>query len=154
MQASALGHLMRESGPWTYAIVNLTHIVGVGSLFGAIIILDLRLLGVWSGIPLSALADAAAPVAACGFLVAAASGVGLLATNATDYSGNPFVYIKFPAIAAGLVNALTLRRSLAWRARGRRTLSSGERRQLAWFGGASLLCWLTAVGAGRMIGYW
>ena len=60
LQASALGHFMRESGPWTYAIVNLAHILGIASLFGAIVILDLRLIGVWRRIPLSALADAAA----------------------------------------------------------------------------------------------
>jgi len=29
MEATALGHFMRESGPWTYAGVNLTHILGV-----------------------------------------------------------------------------------------------------------------------------
>lgn len=154
MQSSALGHLMRESGPWTYAIVNLAHILGVALLFGAVVILDLRLIGLWRRTPLSALADAAAPVATVGFGLAATSGVGLLASNATDYVGNPFLYIKFPAIAIGLVNALLLSVSPAWRARGTRELSQREHRQLAWMGGASLACWLTAIGAGRMIGYW
>jgi hypothetical protein len=32
LEASALGHAMRESGPWTYAIVNLAHILGVSAL--------------------------------------------------------------------------------------------------------------------------
>ena len=93
MQTSALGHFMRESGLWTYAIVNLFHILGVASLFGAIIIIDLRLLGLWRRTPLEALADAAAPVATCGFALAATSGVGLLATKATEYVGNPFLYV-------------------------------------------------------------
>jgi hypothetical protein len=154
MQASALGHFIRESGPWTYAVVNLVHILGVSLLFGAVVILDLRLLGLWRRTPLSSLADAAAPLAAIGFAVAAASGVGLLATNATDYIGNPFLYIKFPAILVGLVNALALRASPAWQARSTRELSATENRRLAWMGGASLACWLTAIGAGRMIGYW
>ena len=35
MQTSTLGHFMRESGPWTYAVVNLTHILGLASLFGS-----------------------------------------------------------------------------------------------------------------------
>ena len=154
MQTSALGHFMRESGPWTYAIVNLSHILGVASLFGAIVILDLRLMGVWSRTPLAALAEAAAPVAAFGFALAATSGIGLLATKATEYIGNPFLYIKFPAVAIGVVNALVLNFSPAWQARGRRELSQRENRQLAWMGGTSLACWLTAIGAGRMIGYW
>src|SRR5262245_24129932 len=104
LEGSALGHFMRESGPWTYAIVNLTHILGVAALFGSLLILDLRLLGAWRRIPLSLLADAVVPVATCGFIVAAASGAGLLATKATEYVGNPFLYIKFPAIAIGLIN--------------------------------------------------
>jgi hypothetical protein len=32
--------------------------------------------------------------------------------------------------------------------------SDRERRQLAVAGGVSLLSWLTAVAAGRLIGYW
>jgi hypothetical protein len=154
MQTSALGHFMRESGPWTYAIVNLSHILGVAALFGAVVILDLRLMGVWRRTPLAALAEAAAPVAAFGFALAATSGIGLLATKATEYVGNPFLYIKFPAVAIGVVNALVLNFSPAWRARGRRELSERENRQLAWMGGTSLACWLTAMGAGRMIAYW
>ena len=154
LQSSALGHFMRESGPWTYAIVNLSHILGVACLFGAIVILDLRLLGFWRRTPLTALADAAAPVAAAGFVLAATSGIGLLATMATEYIGNPFIYIKFPAIAIGLVNVLLLSLSPAWQARRTRELSQRENRQLAWMGGTSLACWLTAIGAGRMIAYW
>ncbi len=154
MQASALGHFMRESGPWTYAVVNLCHVLGVGSLFGSVLVLDLRLLGVWRRIPLEALAIATVPVAAAGFAVAAATGVGLLATNATDYVGNPFLAVKFPAIALGLINVLVLTRSPAWQARGDRELSRRENQQLAVMGGLSLACWLTAITAGRMIGYW
>lgn len=154
METSALGHFMRESGPWTYAIVNLAHILGVATLFGSVLILDLRLLGLWRRIPLSLLAAVTTPVAAAGFVLAVTTGTGLLATKATEYVGNPFLYIKLPAIAIGFANALMLTRSAAWRARGARDLSEGEVRQLAWMGGTSLACWLTAVGAGRMIGYW
>ena len=87
-------------------------------------------------------------------VLAVTTGTGLLATKATEYVGNPFLYIKLPAIAIGFANALMLTRSAAWQARGMRELSRGEDRQLAWMGGTSLACWLTAVGAERMIGYW
>jgi hypothetical protein len=89
-----------------------------------------------------------------GFALAAISGIGLLASNGAEYIGNPFLYIKFPAIAIGLVNALVLNATPAWRARRTRELSEREQRQLAWMGGASLASWLTAIAAGRMIGYW
>ncbi len=154
LQGSALGHAMRESGVWTYAIVNLTHILGVATLFGAVIVLDLRLLGFWRNISLPAVTTPTVPVATIGFLGAAGSGICLLATKATEYTGNPFLYIKFPAIALGLVNVAVLNSLAAWKARKTRDLSSREQLQLAVMGGISLACWLTAITAGRMIGYW
>lgn len=154
LEGSWLGGFMRESGVWTYALVNLTHVLGIALLFGAVAILDLRLLGVWRRVPLRMLSDVAAPVAAAGFLLAAVSGVGLITANATEYIGNPFLYIKFPAIGVGLLNVLLLHRSAAWRARGTREPSPRESRQLAVMGAVSLASWLTAIVAGRMIGYW
>ena len=154
MEGSALGHLMRDSGVWMYGIVNLTHILGVASLFGSILVLDLRLLGLWRRIPIAALAGATVPVATIGFAVAATTGVGLLATKATEYVGNPFLLIKFPAIALGVLNVALLKRSTAWRSCALRELSQAETNQLAIMGGVSLLCWTTAITAGRMIGYW
>jgi hypothetical protein len=154
MQSSWLGHFMRESGPWTYAIVNLTHVLGISTLFGSILVLDLRLVGIGRRVPLAALSATVVPVATVGFLLAATTGVGLLATKATEYVGNPFLLIKFPAIALGLLNVGLLKRTGAWRAHRLRELSTSEHRQLAVFGGLSLLCWLTAITAGRMIAYW
>ena len=154
LEGSALGHAMRDSGVWTYALVNLTHILGVATLFGSILILDLRLLGLWKHIPLGALSRPTVAMAGIGLAVAVLSGSGLLATKATEYVGNPFLAIKFPAIALGLLNVLLLHRSAAWRAHRLRALSAREESHLRAMGGTSLFCWLTAVSAGRMIGYW
>lgn len=154
LEASALGHAMRETGVWTYAVVNLGHILGVATLFGSILLMDLRLLGVWRRLPLGPLSAAVVPMASAGFVIAATTGVGLLATKATEYIGNPFLLVKFPAIALGLINVAVLNRSAAWRARSERELSRRENRQLAIAGGMSLACWATAITAGRMIGYW
>ena len=154
LQSSALGMFMRGSGLWTYPVVNLIHILGVATLFGAVLILDLRLLGAWRRAPLPAIATAAAPVAMAGFALAAASGLCLLATNALEYEKNPFLLVKFAAIGLGLLNAVALRRTAAWRAHATRNLSRSEARRLALMGGVSLASWLTAVTAGRMIGYW
>ena len=154
MQASTLGHFMRESNPWTYAIVNLCHVLGIATLFGSLVVLDLRLMGAWRRVPLATIADVAAPVAAFGFSLAVFTGVGLFATKATEYVGNPFLYIKFPAIGLGLINVLVLSRLTAWRERATRELSRGERFQLALAGAMSLACWLTAIAAGRLIAYW
>jgi hypothetical protein len=154
LEGSALGHAMRESGVWTYGVVNLAHILGVASLFGSVLVIDLRLLGVSRNVPLGAIAGPTVPIATVGFAIAAASGVCLLATKATEYVGNPFLYIKFPAIALGLCNVGVLNGLSAWKERRVREPSARERQQLAAAGAVSLICWLTALSAGRLIGYW
>jgi hypothetical protein len=154
IEASSLGLFIRHSSVWLYGTINLSHILGVSALFGSILVLDLRLLGMWSRVPIGAMAKPVVPIAGTGFAIAAASGVCMLATTGTDYIGNPFLYIKFPAIFLGLVNVAVVTRLSAWRHRDVDPLPSASRRQLALAGGVSLACWLTAVAAGRLIAYW
>jgi hypothetical protein len=154
LEGSALGHAMRNAGVWTYGIVNLAHILGVSSLFGSVLVLDLRLIGLWRRVPLGAIARPTVPIATAGFIVAATSGVCLITTNGSEYVGNPFLLIKFPAIFLGVVNVAILSRLPAWKARETREVTESEQRVLSVFGAISLLSWLTAIGAGRLIGYW
>jgi hypothetical protein len=154
MEQSWLGHVMRESSLWTYPLVNLAHVFGIAALFGAVLAIDLRLLGCWRRIPLAPIAAVATPIAAAGFAVAALTGVGLLATKATEYAGNPLLLVKFPAIALGLVNVALLNRLPAWRDRQTRALSSADERQLAIAAFISLSSWTAAITAGRLIAYW
>lgn len=154
LEGSAFGQTLRASGVWTYGFINLGHIAGVSTLFGSVLLLDLRLLGCWRGIDLATLSRPTVPLAVAGFVLAAATGICMLTFNASEYYGNPFLLIKFPAIALGIVNVLVVSRMRAWRARSERRLDARERRQLAVAGGLSLAFWATALGAGRMIGYW
>lgn len=154
LESSPLGEAIRSAGVWTYGIINLAHILGVSSLFGAILILDVRLLGWRRDLALPGVAAFTVPVAVGGFCLAALSGLCLLATHATDYEGNPFLLIKFAAIALALLNAMALQRLSAWRQRDVHEPDARARRQLAMRGGISLCCWLSALAAGRMIGYW
>ena len=84
----------------TYPIVNVVHVFGVATLFGAVLVLDLRLLGAWRRAPLAPITTIAAPVA-----------------------NNPVLLVKFSAIGLGLVNAVALRRTAAWKARATPALS-------------------------------
>ena len=154
LEGSALGHAMRGAGVWTYGLVNLLHILGVSTLFGSLLLLDLRLLGLWRRVPLASIATPAVPAARVGFALAAASGVCLIVTNATEYAGNPFLLLKFPSIAAGLANVMVLETLPEWRARSTRSPAPAESRRLAVVGGVSLLCWSVAIASGRLIGYW
>ncbi len=154
LEGSALGVFVRESGVWTYAFLNLFHILGVSTLFGSVLVLDLRLLGLARHLPIRDLARFTTPLSKAGFGLAAATGVMMLSTNGTEYTGNPFLPAKFGAIGLGLVNVAVVGRLRAWRAAGSGELSAPERRTLAVAGATSLASWLTAVVCGRMIGYW
>jgi hypothetical protein len=154
LEGSVLGHAVRAAGVWMYATLNLLHILGIASLFGAVLALDLRLLGLWRAVPVEALARPVIPIATIGFLLAAASGICMLATNGTEYVGNPFLLVKFAAIAAGVVNVGALNLLPAWRMRTEGSLSVARERQLAMAAAVSLVCWVTAITAGRLIGYW
>ena len=145
---------MRTSGVWAYGVVNLVHILGVATLLGGVLIFDLRLLGLWRRVPLAMLERPAVSLGVCGFVVAASSGICLVTTNATEYLGNPFVPIKFTAIGLGLANVLGVQTVSAWRMRHLDPLPRRARLVLAAAGGVSLVCWLAAAAAGRMIGYW
>jgi hypothetical protein len=154
LEGSALGQLMRTAGVWSYGVVNLAHIFGIATLFGSILALDLRLLGAWRRVPLAAIEKPTLTLAAIGFAIAATSGLALITTNATEYIGNPFLPIKFAAIALGLLNVVAAQFLPAWRRRGAEPHDAGQRLALRAVGGTSLACWVAAVAAGRMLGYW
>jgi len=154
LEMSALGVAMRETGVWTYALVNLAHIFGISLLFGAIVVLDLRLLGVWGKIPLHLMARPTTVVAGTGFAIAILTGPALLATKATEYVGNPFLPIKLTAILLGIINVAILHRLPAWKERANLDMGAAKRRQLAVAGSTSLLCWVSAISAARLIAYW
>jgi hypothetical protein len=154
LEGSGLGQLMRTSGVWAYGVVNLVHIFGIATLFGSVLALDLRLLGLWRRVPLVLLERPTLTLAACGFAVAATSGIALISTNGSEYIGNPFLPIKFLAIGLGLVNIVAAQFLPAWRTRAAEPHGPRQRFALRVVGGTSLVCWLGAVAAGRMIGYW
>ena len=154
LEGSLLGQFTRSLGVWSYGTINLVHIIGIALLFGSILLLDLRLLGAWRKVPLVALSGPTTFMARIGFALAVCSGIPMLSVNATDYIGNPFLLVKFPAIALALVNVWLVHRSQAWRAHRVRDLMPRERRRLAIAAGLSLTFWLTAITGGRMLGYW
>ena len=155
LEASALGEAVRGAGVWAYGWLNLAHILGIAMLFGAVLLLDLRLLGAWRSIPLPLIARPTVPLAAVGFVVAVASGSSMLTVNATGYEGNPFLYAKLPLIGVGLVNVVIVQRLGAWRwALAGHEPRPGDGAVLAGAGATSLAIWLAVVSCGRMIGYW
>ncbi|MFM7786426.1 MAG: hypothetical protein ACKPE6_17580 [Gammaproteobacteria bacterium] len=155
LEASALSAFLRGLNIWAYGLINLIHILGISTLFGAVLLLDLKLMGVWRSIPLQGVIRPTVPLAAVGFILAAGSGSLMFSFNTTNYHGNPFLYVKLPVIVFALLNVAITQRLAAWqRAKAGAAAEPGDNRVLALCGALSLLTWTTVVTCGRMIGYW
>jgi hypothetical protein len=133
-----------------YPLVNAAHIASVGLLLGAVVTLDLRLLGAFRSHPLAHLAPPLGRVAAAGLLGAAATGLLLFGTRPAAYLGNPAFLAKLALVGLGLANALALRLGPRWAeaAGGGRVAASVRVAALV-----SLLVWPGTVVAGRWIGF-
>lgn len=134
-----------------YPLVNAAHIIGIALLFGAIVPLDLRLLGFWRSAPLSALARVLLPVAMTGLALALATGALLFSVDAVKYAGMGVFQLKLALILLAGANALALRGS-TWGDRydGARD-AIPARLKLA--GLVSMLLWVSVILSGRMIAY-
>ena len=98
--------------------------------------------------PLATLAGPAIAVASTGLCVAILSGAALFTVQASEYVANPLLYVKFAAIGVGLANVAALRLA------GRGWADERFARRHFWGGLVSLLAWLAALTAGRLIAYW
>lgn len=136
---------LRES-TLAYPLVNALHIVGIALLFGAIVALDLRLIG-WrrNAGGVDQFARLLLPVATGGLIVAILAGLLLFATDARDYAASPLFQAKMLVVGLAIANAVWLR-LIGWR-------EPGSSRRAAIGGAASILLWLAAIVLGRMIGY-
>ncbi|MDJ0623159.1 MAG: hypothetical protein QNJ17_09340 [Desulfocapsaceae bacterium] len=152
LDQSPLALLLRGS-IWIYPAVNTCHILGIALLVGSIVPLDLRLIGIWSRVPLAPLLRVLSTTAALGIGLTLISGMLLFITRASAYMGSTVFLAKMIIVTAGLVNGLIVRRVLSpnnlpvWVDNDRvpptvRTMA-----------GFSLLTWTMALVLGRLIGY-
>lgn len=146
VETSALADAIRFSR-WSYSITNTAHVLGVALLVGAILPLDLRLLGVWGRIDRTEAVRLLFPIAAFGLCLAVAAGVLLFTVRAGDYVKATLLYWKLGTITLGAALALMFH----WRAG--RYVERASAGQAAFHGAASLACWLGALVMGRMIAY-
>jgi hypothetical protein len=136
---------------WTYATVNASHIVGLALLFGAIVPLDLRLMGCWRSVPIRTLARILVPLAAGGLLLAIAAGFLLFATRATEYAALTLFWVKLALILCGVANALLLRMAAQWEGAQSATDIMPPRLRAA--GALSIGLWLSVIVCGRMLAF-
>jgi len=146
LEDSALATHLR-SARWEYAAVSAGHIFGIALLIGAILPLDLRLLGFWSTVERRTIARVLVPVAASGLLVAVGTGLLLLSVRAQEYASLTVLKVKLLLILIGILSAFVthLRHGL-W-------LDRSPSRSLAGVGVLSLAVWICALACGRLIAF-
>lgn len=137
---------------WVYPAVNTVHIIGLALLFGSIVPLDLRMMGLWRSIPLYDLARPLTRIALLGALIAITTGVVLLSVKARVYINAPIFWAKAGFFTLALLNALFLRFNKPWRYLAQ-VDSRGTLPRFKSAGFISLISWLGVLACGRMFGY-
>ena len=146
LESAAFAQTLRFSR-WAYAAVNTAHVFGIALLIGAIVPLNLRLLGLWPSVPLPTLARVLAPLAATGLAIAVTAGVVLFSVRAREYSGIGFLQAKIALIVLGILLAAALH------ARCGVLLNRTSRDRYTAHAIVSLACWLGAAVCGRFIAF-
>ena len=144
----AISQAYRES-LWLFAVTQALHIVAISTFVGAILIVDLRLLG-WDPVRQSsaAIARSAERTLLWSGLAVLATGIPQFTTNALRYYASPFFAFKMGLLAVALLYTATLRRRVA---------AADANRHRAWVprvvGAVSIALWMGVTVSGRLIGF-
>lgn len=141
--------ILRESGT-AYLFVNATHILGIGLLVGAILPLDLRLIGVLRGPPLALLGPFLSRAAAVGLALAMLTGLWLLSVNPLTYIENQAFLVKMGLLGLALLNVALQHASGHYRIALQGGVIPVRVRAFALL---SACLWLAMLVAGRWIGF-
>lgn len=152
IQASALAEWMRYTNG-AMPIVEALHVAAAVAVFGTVLIVDLRLLGLAdSSRAYARLSRETLPLTWLAFAVAAVTGVLMFATSAEVYFANAAFRWKTLALLGAGLNMAVFQLATA---RGAATWKNTETPPLAAraAGLASLLLWAAVVLLGRWIGF-
>jgi hypothetical protein len=146
LKATTPAQYLRTSR-WGYAGVSGVHVLGIAILVGAILPLNLRLLGLWPSIPRANLLRVLVPMAATGLAVAALTGSLLFSVRAQEYAEVGYLQAKLVLVLVELLSALMIHRIYGL------TLEGASQARLRFHALLSLGCWLGALACGRLIAF-
>ena len=127
---------------WAYPLLLSLHVVGLAVIVGVVVMLDLRLLGLFKGLQV----DSFLPLmkfAWVGFLINAMSGLLLFSSQASYFVTNVPFLLKISLIFAGAVITGILQHKI------RNPKGAGSRALAV----ISLVAWIGAIVNGRLIAY-
>lgn len=141
---------MRESF-WLYPTVESLHIAGIAGLFGTVLLLDLRLLGLGRGVLLSPLIRLVVPVSLASLVLVVLTGSLMFLAHAREFVALPLFVYKIGFIMLLLTNAAVLHLRAAGHSDDPRAHRLGGigHIQVA----LSIFGWLCVIGMGRWLAY-
>jgi hypothetical protein len=147
-EATAIGTAIRSS-PWAFAVIESFHLLGLSVIGGAVLLVDLRLLG-W-GLRKQRISDVARdayPWLVGSLIVMLVTGIGLFLSESTKCYYSPAFWVKMTSLALAMSFTFTVRRKV--------TMADETRVRPIWFkvvALVSLALWLGVGAGGRWIGF-
>ncbi|HWK66169.1 MAG TPA: DUF6644 family protein [Rhizobiaceae bacterium] len=138
-----------KSSFFAYPIVNALHILAIGALVTAVLLMDFRLLGAFVSLPSAPFSQLLRRVALMAFTLALATGVTMFAVRAREYAGSPVFLLKLTLIAVAIANFLLFIRLQAGRSEAKPPTPLMRLSAVC-----SILLWLGVLFAGRFIGFY
>jgi hypothetical protein len=147
-EATGLGKMIRNS-QYAFPIVEFFHLAALAIIGGAILVVDLRLLGFGlKKTSVAQLAKDAQPWVTGSLIVMLLSGIALYSSEATKCYQSPAFWIKMIALALAMMFTYTIRRRTA--AADEQGISPIANKSV---GLVSLALWFTVAWGGRWIGF-
>jgi len=138
-----------RSSPWLFPAIATVHLFGLAVIGGAVLLVDLRLLGLGlRGQPVASFVRDAERWLIRGLLISIPTGVLLFMCFATKYYYLTFFWVKLAALGVVIVFTFSIRRRVA---AGADTDVSAVRNRIVAV--VSLSLWTTVALGGRWIGF-
>lgn len=146
MSDTSLNHyIVNHSYVWP--TLECLHFIGLCLLFGSLLLIDLRALGVASTLPFSAV-EKFILVSISGFGINLITGIAFLFGDPGRYFENPSFQLKMLCILLALLNALYF----SWRMKKRSDIEKFSV-DMKFAAGFSLVLWIAVIVFGRLIPY-
>ena len=148
LEATRLAECVRSSTPGYPSMIAL-HAVGMAIMVGLSLIIDLRVLGRFAGIPLQAL-QRFFGLAWIGFGINFVSGSALFTTQATSYVVDVIFMSKMTLVFIGAITAAILQPAVARAESWPSGRIPGGTKAIA---GLAIVVWIVAIILGRLTAY-
>lgn len=146
-ESTLIGRAIADS-VWAFPILEAVHLLGLCMLGGALLVVDLRLLGVGlTSQPVARLARYARPWLVASVIVMVLTGIPLFLSEAIRAYYNTSFWVKMCTLPVALAFTFAVRERVARRA----AEDPGVTGRVV--GAVSLALWFTVAAAGRWIGF-